>query len=269
MISRVQLQFLSCELDELQFLVYNNCCTHTPPPPKGAVNWKAHSSFLGCSGPISWVPRWNTSKLGSRWCFHILSTFRIEAQDSNEIYHFFRGGPGLRDISVEDVPWRDEMHSPSCWFQQLKWFPWMKQFESYWCVFQNGINMIKFDPADLMRHSVFFSLREVIIYYGLSLYKFIHGSCLGRLWLAVSLFWVPVTWTFRDVQRYLPICWALICSVDTSLCLGTSNVDPFSPSPRSTKPVKACQKMIYKRKQKDIYEYIVYKCRDWIPLQID
>ena len=25
-------------------------------------------------------------------------------QDSNEIYHFFRGGPGLRDISVEDAP---------------------------------------------------------------------------------------------------------------------------------------------------------------------
>ena len=25
--------------------------------------------------------------------------------DSNEIYHFFRGGPGFRDISPEDAAW--------------------------------------------------------------------------------------------------------------------------------------------------------------------
>lgn len=175
-------------------------------------------------------------------CFHIPFplNFRITAQDSNEIYHFFRGGPGLRDISVEDVPWQNEMHSPFCWFQQWKWFPWMEQSDLYWHVFQK-VRKIKWwkivnGTVDFMRQAVFAAKLEVIIYDGSSFYKSVvhvwdsSGFGAGHM----------------DVQgssRH-SVCW-----VDTSLCFGTFNVDLFSPSPRSTKAVKACQKSTYKRKQ--------------------
>ena len=33
-------------------------------------------------------------------------TPRVKYIDSNEIYHFFRGGPGLRDVTVEEAPQR-------------------------------------------------------------------------------------------------------------------------------------------------------------------
>ena len=37
-------------------------------------------------------------------------TPKVKFIDSNEIYHFFRGGPGLRDVSVDDASWMQCSH---------------------------------------------------------------------------------------------------------------------------------------------------------------